>query len=223
MSRKRGSTGGKRSGLSREDEELWEHTARSLKPLKRAKARVQLSLDDEKAFADAIFAPKHAQKTPPGGMAKASVGHSHGPAAPMAKKAAVPVPIGSVDPRNVRKLRRGYLEIEGRIDLHGMRQAEAHAALTRFLISAAAQGKRWVLVITGKGNAAGRSPAGGDASEWHRPFDEPQRGVLKRNVPHWLAEPELRSIIVSFTEASIEHGGSGALYVHLRRQTRARE
>ncbi|MCK7475856.1 MAG: Smr/MutS family protein [Rhodopseudomonas palustris] len=54
------------------------------------------------------------------------------------------------DPRNVKKLKRGKIEIEGRIDLHGMRQAEAHAALIQFIHGSASMGKRWVLVITGK-------------------------------------------------------------------------
>jgi DNA-nicking Smr family endonuclease len=214
MSRKRGSSGGGKGGLSPEDEELWRYTARSLEPLKRPKSRVHSAGSGTGEDQPAVFAPKSAD-----GLTKVALNGTM-PATkptPVSPSKRVVKELGTFDPRHARKLRRGHLEIEGRIDLHGMRQSEAHAALSRFLISSAAQGKRWVLVITGKGTPAGRS----NESEWHRPFDEPQRGVLKRNVPHWLAEPDLRSIVVSYTEAAVEHGGSGALYVHLRRQNRA--
>lgn len=86
-----------------------------------------------------------------------------------------------------------------------MRQDEAHAALRTFLTRAHEHGLRYVLVITGKGGA--RSEA-----------DDPWRGrgVLKRNVPRWLAEPDLSRIVVSYSEAALKHGGEGALYIHIR-------
>ncbi|MCJ2069802.1 Smr/MutS family protein [Methylobacterium sp. J-030] len=102
-------------------------------------------------------------------------------------------------------LRRGRLAIEARIDLHGMVQTEAHAALTGFLLRARAAGHAYVLVVTGKG--------GPGASE---AFAE--RGVLRRSVPHWLRGPELRGIVLGFEEAARHHGGGGALYVRLRRR-----
>ncbi|MCJ2133461.1 Smr/MutS family protein [Methylobacterium sp. J-026] len=102
-------------------------------------------------------------------------------------------------------LRRGRLAIDARIDLHGMVQAQAHAALTGFLLRARAAGHAYVLVVTGKG--------GPDYSE---AFAE--RGVLRRSVPHWLRGPELRGIVLGFEEASRHHGGGGALYVRLRRR-----
>jgi DNA-nicking Smr family endonuclease len=102
-------------------------------------------------------------------------------------------------------LRRGRLAIDARIDLHGMVQAEAHAALTGFLLRARAAGHAYVLVVTGKGGAGAA-----DA------FAE--RGVLRRSVPHWLRGPELRGIVLGFEEAARHHGGTGALYVRLRRR-----
>ncbi len=102
-------------------------------------------------------------------------------------------------------LRRGRLAIEARIDLHGMVQAEAHAALTGFLLRARAAGHAYVLVVTGKGGP-GYSEA----------FAE--RGVLRRSVPHWLRGPDLRGIVLGFEEAARHHGGAGALYVRLRRR-----
>lgn len=204
MSKKPGRGGGKTTILTEEDHELWEWTASTLSPLKNAKGRVHEALEDEPDFA-ALFAPK----TKPHGHAKKYAVPVE--AAPAPVKKAAPQ-INPFDRKNVKKLKRGKIEIEARIDLHGMRQAEAHAALIQFLHGSAAMGRRWVLVITGKG-----SPSRRRDDDVGRPFGEPQRGVLKRSVPMWLAEPEVRGLIVSFTEAAVEHGGSGALYVHLRR------
>jgi DNA-nicking Smr family endonuclease len=202
MTKKPGRAGGNKPALTDEDHELWEHTAKSLEPLKRAKSRVHEALEDEAALAKAIFTtkPHHQPK-------KSAV--LEPPPPPVKRKAP---DLNPFDPKAARKLRRGHIDIEARIDLHGMRQAEAHVALVRFLQASAAKGRRWVLVITGKGSPSRRLDEHTD-----RPFGEPQRGILKRSVPLWLAEPDIRPLIVSFTEAAVEHGGSGALYVHLRR------
>lgn len=108
--------------------------------------------------------------------------------------------------RRVRlALRRGALRVDARIDLHGMYQAEAHGALTGFLLRARAAGHTHVLVVTGKGGSAHDDP-----------FSE--RGVLRRSVPHWLRSAELRPFVLGFEEAARHHGGAGALYVRLRRR-----
>ena len=111
-----------------------------------------------------------------------------------------------MDSRSFDRMSRGKLLPEGRIDLHGMTLAEAHPVLTRFVMGAQAQGKRLVLVITGKGRrGADDSPV-------------PQRmGVLKQQVPHWLALPPLAGIVLQIAEAHLKHGGTGAYYVYLRR------
>jgi DNA-nicking Smr family endonuclease len=95
-----------------------------------------------------------------------------------------------------------------------MRQHEAHIALRRFLATAFQRGQRWVLVITGKGGP--RRPRDDDG------YSAAEPGVLKRNVPMWLAEPELRAIVVSYKTAAITHGGEGALYIQLRKPERVR-
>ena len=109
-----------------------------------------------------------------------------------------------VDKKTQQKMRRGQIEIEGRLDLHGMYQDEAFAALEQFLARSQASGRKCVLVITGKGTRPG-GPEG------------EHTGVLRRAVPGWLNRAGLRERVQSFREAAPNHGGSGALYVLLRR------
>ena len=127
---------------------------------------------------------------------------------PPAPKTNGPVPL---DRRTADKLRRGRLPIEARLDLHGMTQERARAALARFIEATSADGMRALLVITGKGGRGKGSadPGGRDAGEI---------GVLRREVPRWLAEAPFRGRVLSIEEAAIQHGGAGALYVLLRRQ-----
>lgn len=118
--------------------------------------------------------------------------------------AAAPV---RMDRKTFGKLKRGKLAPEGRIDLHGMTMDQAHPALTRFILQAQAEGKRLVLVITGKGKFR---DAGGPIPE--RP------GVLRHNVPFWLSQPPLAQAVLQLSEAHLRHGGGGAYYVYLRRR-----
>lgn len=105
----------------------------------------------------------------------------------------------TLDRPTLDKLSKGRLPIEGRVDLHGMTQEQAYSLLYTFLSRAHAGGIRYVLVITGKG-----SSSGGD-------------GVLRRAVPAWLSTPAFRMLVSSHDHAARNHGGSGALYVRLRR------
>ena len=115
-------------------------------------------------------------------------------------------PLAPIERKTLLGLRRGKQGVDGVIDLHGMRQAEAHQTLISYLRRGQAAGWSVVLVVTGKGGAAS-----GDGF-----FDE--RGVLRRVVPHWLRLPDVRPLILGFEEAAGHHGGSGALYVRLRRR-----
>lgn len=201
---------GRRRHLTEEDKTLWEHTASSLKPLPKRKDRHLSAMPDLESVPPFVGKAKGGKASegerPPKHAAKAS--------APVAVKAAAPE-LMSFDRKAARKLRQGQIDIEARIDLHGMRQHEAHIALRRFLLAAYKRGQRWVLVITGKGGPRARREA-------EEEYGAPDRGVLRRNVPMWLAEPELRAIVVSFTSAAISHGGEGALYIQLRNPDRAR-
>ncbi len=129
------------------------------------------------------------------------------PTAPEARHTKTPaLPLAPLERRLKRELARGRGAIDGALDLHGMTQVEAHQALRGFLRHSQAGGARLVIVVTGKGG----------------PLDEPapfgqERGVLRRLAPHWLRAPDLRTIVLGFEEAGRAHGGSGALYVRLRR------
>jgi len=112
-----------------------------------------------------------------------------------------PPPLAPIGRRERSHLSRGRKEIDARLDLHGMTQSRAHRVLFGFLQRAHHDGLTFVLVITGKGKLGAGS----------------ERGVLRRQVPEWLSLPEFRSLVVGFEQASIAHGGEGALYVRVRR------
>jgi DNA-nicking Smr family endonuclease len=121
-----------------------------------------------------------------------------------------PKSLSGLDGKRARRLQRGQLEVEGRIDLHGMTQDRAWRALGPFLANAQAMGKRVVLVVTGKGGAKKND-------DLEPPWTEPRTGILRDLVPQWLAESENSARVVAWHPASPKHGGEGALYVVLRR------
>lgn len=203
-----------KTGLSEEEQELWDHAAASMKPLRRAKGRVLDGVDE------AVFEPVAVKARKKAKHVEGLVALPGLPATPAAAKKPVKAPeLAAFDRKSARRIRSGQIEIDARIDLHGMYQDEAHAALRRFLFSCYSNGARWVLVITGKGapRRTGWFSDDGDAAHRDHGHEEP-RGVLRRNVPRWLGEPELRAIVVSYTQAAIGHGGEGAMYVQLRRR-----
>lgn len=101
-----------------------------------------------------------------------------------------------------KKLAKGRLAIEARLDLHGLYQDEAHDLLLDFLLRAHDRGLRHVLVITGKGRSFG------------------SEGALRRSVPLWFSKAEFRFLISSYEWAARHHGGEGAMYVRLSRSVR---
>jgi DNA-nicking Smr family endonuclease len=119
------------------------------------------------------------------------------PSGPVAGKRPLAQAPQAIEPRWHRRLAVEREAIGARIDLHGFDQDRARAALTDFVLRSRAEGRRSVLVITGKG-ALGA-------------------GVLRRHVPEWLAAPPLRSAVAGLSEAHRRHGGEGALYVALKR------
>lgn len=107
------------------------------------------------------------------------------------------------------RMMRGKIEPESRIDLHGMTVAQAHQALSGFIINAHRRDLRLVLVITGKGRTPGAD---------HAAPMPVRAGVLKHEVPHWLRSAPLAPLVLELREAHLSHGGTGAYYVYLRRR-----
>ncbi|MBP1851841.1 Smr/MutS family protein [Rhizobium halophytocola] len=179
--------------FSAEDRMLWSKVARSTRPMP---GRLEDLVDFEEELA---AAEKPIDASPKSLSATVSTGAvvAAGPSEPANKPAQ-----GHHHPleRPVkRKLARGHLALEARLDLHGLVQSEAHAVLLDFLWRAHARGLRHVLVITGKGSSLG------------------SEGALKRAVPMWFSKPDFRGLISSYEPAAHHHGGDGALYVRLSR------
>lgn len=207
--------GRQRPLISDDDKALWEFVARRFEPAK-GKSRVR---DVEPAEASTARIPavppadppprpamQPAPKTSP--QARAVMPQAP-PVKPTPVKPPHPQPV-TLERRKARRIAKGTEEIEARLDLHGMTQDDAHYALVGFVRRCFDNGFRTVLVITGKGGSRRNDDEGDDVVPRHR-------GVLRRNVPRWLAGPELASLVVSYATAHIRHGGEGALYVRLRR------
>lgn len=229
--RRPGQLGGQRGPLSDEDLRLWEMMKQRLEPLRKAKRRVGHSELAE-------VAPGKANASPGRGLALPESPRPLKPArrtapaqppmpapvpGPVAKKTsfvpAAPPSSTPIEKRKSRRLAKGQHPIEAVLDLHGMRQREAHASLRRFIATSHASGCKFVKVITGKGARLG------DDDARSRPFGasgDGERGVLKRLVPEWLREPGIGALVVGFSSAGRGHGGDGALYVELRRKERNR-
>jgi DNA-nicking Smr family endonuclease len=175
MNRENSGRSGRR--LSGNERELWAKVTRAIAPLRAADPST----------------PEERSEPPP-------APHAAPADPPKPREKPVP-PLVGLDRRLRQRLVRGRAELDGRIDLHGLTQAEAHDALVHFLRSRRAEGARIVLVITGKGTR------GVDVD----------RGVLRRQVPLWLRSSQLREAVLGFEPAGRAHGGEGAFYVRLRR------
>ena len=141
-------------------------------------------------------------------------GRSAGGSARRGVGAGSTAPPGPLDRPTTRKLVRRRLPLDGRIDLHGLTEAEAHDRLAAYLREARADGLRHVIVITGKGSSGSSGDGTWDGTEAPgRP-----RGVLRRAVPQWFRTAPFRDLVSGHSPAARRDGGDGALYVKLRRQ-----
>lgn len=175
--------GDRRRVLTSEERVLWKAFTKAIEPLRAPQL-------DQADTADVPLVPLLAEPKPRG-VARAPKEAASAPRTPA---------LAPLDRRTKQRLARGSVSIDGKLDLHGMTQDEAHGALLRFLRNASARGKKVVLVITGKGTR-------GDS----------ERGVLRRQVPQWLSLPEFRPFVIGFEQAHARHGGEGSLYVRVRR------
>ncbi|MDY8108977.1 Smr/MutS family protein [Fulvimarina sp. 2208YS6-2-32] len=177
----------RRKTLSAEDRRLWAGVARTAVPLKD---KVLPSYPEEAEAPPQRPAPAPFDPRP--NLAPTSPGRHSEPRALKVQP--------SIERPTKRKISKGRIAIDARIDLHDMTQDSAHAALSNFLRQAQMMGMRHVLVITGRGKPGGA------------------RGILKRMVPFWFASAEFRMLVSAFENADRHHGGEGALYVRVRKR-----
>lgn len=198
-------------GLSAADRELWNCIARTIRPFAETRERSfgkNCGIRDncehksgvaKESFSAAMTAAEAAavsvlsEKNRKGGVSSIS--------APLPARV-LPAVIKDGNAQSFpacvyRKLVRGRLPIEAKMDLHNRTQAEAHETLLYFVRNAQQRGLRHILVITGKG----KSPR--------------SEGLLQKNVPHWLAAAPFRAYVASVEQAARSHGGLGAFYVRL--------
>lgn len=191
-------------GLSPEDAELWERVKETANPMHSTRvpdAKPNLLRPTKKKKKSQETASIPAFKVGQNAKAKAT-GYSFASRV-VDGLAANPV---QMDHKRFGKLKRGKLSPEARIDLHGMTLAAAHPRLIEFIFRSHADGKRLVLIITGKGK---KKDEGGPIPVRH--------GVLRHQVPHWLGMAPLNQIVMQVVQSHQNHGGGGAYYVYLRR------
>ena len=174
------------SAGNRDKDQLWDRVRKTVQPLKRRTSFTELGklLNESSASSSPVEA-----RVP-------EIVRSYVPEPPQQSNL-LTEQLPFLDSTTSKKIAKGKLSIEGKLDLHGMTQDEAHSRLFRFVEGAHLAGKRTVLVITGKGVRG--------------------EGILRQAVPRWLALPEFRKRVIGFHEAHSSHGGSGALYLRIRR------
>ncbi len=209
MARGSRKSGGKAKGHSVSDQHLWLKVAESVTPLSDER------LQSLKHRLNGHVAP--AALSCSAAKPKPVLKKSFNPPAKPSYTPATPAPLGQFDRRTRQKLTRGNVDIEARLDLHGHTAAIAHSELLRFLVSCRDQGKRTVLVITGKGCSPFARHTLHGADHFHTPE---RQGRLRRLIPEWLNEYPFRSHVSGFQPAHPRHGGGGAFYVRLRKTGR---
>jgi DNA-nicking Smr family endonuclease len=198
---------GKR-GLSEDDKALWNRVAATAKPMDRSGApKITEDAPPKKPGPIRPQPATTAQRLPAfrvgekSSFSKGTVNHAPSLSSQLAR---APV---RMDHGTHKRMTRGKLKPEARIDLHGMTLAEAHPALISFIFHSFELERRLVLVITGKGkdrDSGGPIPI--------------RRGILKHQIPSWLTSPPLGAMILDIREAHQRHGGGGAYYVYLKRR-----
>ena len=191
----------KRRRLNDDDLDLWRRVTDRTEKLD-LKSLFTPDIDAPAPAAPALRRAKLAVQGKPQGKAKPRANSLIPSVSDQVRQAPV-----QMDKKAFTKLKRGKLSPEGRIDLHGMTLDRAHPALTGFVMNAHAQGKRLILVVTGKGK---QRDEGGPIPVRH--------GVLRHQVPQWLTMQPMKSVVLQVAQAHLSHGGGGAYYVYLRRR-----
>lgn len=198
----------RRRKLRPEEQELWQQVARSTDPLHPRRPRGEEAGAKPPVLA-AEAAPAPAPRAPifPFAVGDRALPPTETHVFPRTTADRLHAAPLRMDAKAFTRLKRGKLDPESRIDLHGMTLDRAHGALTHFILNGQASGHRLVLVITGKGLR-------------EDPYDPipRRRGVLKSQVPLWLQMPPLAQAVLQVSPAHRKHGGDGAYYVYLRRR-----
>lgn len=191
------------------DEELtlWSEVVKSVRPLRPGAVRKTEATARPASTASKPGSPPTARPKPPPLPPELSL--AHGPV--LARER-----LKAVDGRTAERLRRGQIAPDGRLDLHGMTQSQAYPALLRFVQGHAAAGSRVLLVITGRGAFAGPHAEHQPGDRFVMP-ERPRGGILRALAPQWLSVPPLAALVVGIQAAHQKHGGTGAMYVYLRR------
>ncbi|MEP3232069.1 MAG: Smr/MutS family protein [Hyphomicrobiales bacterium] len=204
----------KRSGknLSSEDRRLWKKVTDTVTP----RNINSINVDDEFLAAmqntnkSANNAHIYIKKSP---LSKVAMPSYSPPVSRQKSPSSTMPPLLGYNKREKSRLSRGHTTIDGKIDLHGLTQDQAHKALHIFVGRAVASGWKNVLVITGKGTTHYNH-----SLKSYGEFGQESPGVLRRKVPLWLSEPSLRNMVLGYETASTSHGGTGALFVRLRKK-----
>jgi DNA-nicking Smr family endonuclease len=195
----------KRKGLSEEDKALWKKVSETADPLHPEKPKIIPPAERPLPMPKPVeVKAAHIEPFELGTKAKPKSKPNDLMPSISDRVSAQPV---QMDKKAYGRMTKGKLTPEARIDLHGMTLDQAHPALVGFVMRSYSEGKRLILVITGKGKS--------------KQDDGPipvRRGVLKHQVPQWLQMAPLRPVVLQVREAHLKHGGSGAYYVYLRRK-----
>ena len=185
--------------LTQEDRALWEALKAEVTPLHRQPIQIlSPKIETAKTQKPKVHKPEPPLVWQAPGVFAKSLGQSQARASSTPRDLRDRQAKG-LDRSSADRLRRGKMPIEGRLDLHGLTQAQAQSALNQFVSSAAVVGKRHLLVITGKGLSKGGE------------------GILRHRVPEWLCRGDLARHVLAFSYAQKRDGEHGALYVLLRR------
>ncbi len=189
--------------LTAEDRDIWSRYSRSAEPMHPLRRDPSPTLPAPAPMPEPRIEPQRFEPFSLGQRARPRVtGYA---LAPAIREQVAEAPL-RMDAKAHKRMIRGKLRPEAKLDLHGMTLDTAHPALIGFILSAQGAGKRLVIVVTGKGKA--------------RPDEGPiptRFGILRHQVPQWLRMAPLSGAVLQVTEAHRSHGGGGAYYVYLRR------
>lgn len=166
-------------------EESWKTYVGGVKPIVKKK-KVKLCRPEAKEEGKSVLR-RHAEKAPVT------------MAAPVFAK---PLVKETLERKREKALREGDLDLEAKLDLHGLTQRQAFEKLGDFMRKCVKEGKRTLLVVTGKGTSG--------------------QGVLRKNLETWLARLPEASSVLTLRQAVPKHGGEGAFYLLLRKKSAAK-